>query len=216
MATELPGFYSYRGRLPHLRVAGATYFVTWRLHSGQVDLDLAERSAVVGAIRHFDHQRYELSGFVVMNDHVHLLLRPLPGFRLEGILHSLKSFTARALQKSTGRVGRVWQHESFDRVIYSEEEYVEKLGYIANNPRKRWPEAGPYPWVWVAGEGRTPLTGVRPSWEVSRAGLCAGRPSDRSNSDLSAIPEEGAGELQESEEVDGLLVVADQQRPALG
>lgn len=160
MAAELPSFYTYRRRLPHLRVGGATYFVTWRLHSGQVDLDVAERSAVVEAIRHFDRQRYELSAFVVMNDHVHLLLRPLPGFRLEGILHSLKSFTARALQKSAGRVGGVWQHESFDRVIHSEEEYVEKVAYIANNPRKRWPDSTAYPWAWVAGEPSSPGEGA--------------------------------------------------------
>lgn len=152
MAKELPDFYWYRRQLPHLRVAGAAYFVTWRIHSGQADLAPVERSAVVGAIRHFDRQRYELSGFVVMNDHVHLLLRPLPGFLLEGIVHSLKSFTAWSLHRSTGRIGAVWQHESFDRVIHSDEEFLEKLAYIANNPRKRWPETSAYPWAWVAGQ----------------------------------------------------------------
>ncbi len=160
MATGLPDFYAYRRRLPHLRVAGATYFVTWRLRSGRADLDASERSAVVEAVLHFDRQRYELFAFVVMNDHVHLLLRPLPGFRLEGILHSLKSFTARALQRSAGRIGSVWQDESFDRVIDSEEEYVEKLGYIANNPCKRWPETTTYPWAWVIGESARPGEGA--------------------------------------------------------
>ncbi|MBM3271157.1 MAG: transposase [Candidatus Sericytochromatia bacterium] len=150
MAADLPGFYAYRRRLPHFRAAGATYFVTWRLYPGQPDLDSGERSAVVLAVRHFDGQRYDLSGFVVMNDHVHLLLRPQAGFTLERILHSLKSFTARTLQKTTGRVGRIWQDESFDRVVRSEDEYLEKLEYVVNNPRKRWPETTVYPWVWVA------------------------------------------------------------------
>lgn len=56
MAAQLPDFYAHRRRSPHFRVASATCFVTWRLHSRQVYVDVAERSVVVAAIRHFDRQ----------------------------------------------------------------------------------------------------------------------------------------------------------------
>jgi hypothetical protein len=29
---------------------------------------------------------------------------------------------------------------------------LEKVTYVANNPRKRWPEIAQYPWVWVRGD----------------------------------------------------------------
>jgi REP element-mobilizing transposase RayT len=148
MGSKQSDTYFYRGRLPHWRMRGAAYFVTWRLHPSQPELGLAERSVVAAAVRHFDAERYELYAFVVMNDHVHVLLRPLAPFSLESILHSLKSYSARVLQKAPGRAGRIWQPESFDRVILSEQEFLQKARYIADNPYKRWPDLGSYDWVW--------------------------------------------------------------------
>ena len=89
----------YRRRLPHLRVDGAIYFVTWRVQSGQPDLSDGERDEVVAAIRAFDGDRHVLHAYVVMNDHVHVILEPLSDFRLEAILHARKSFTANRLQR---------------------------------------------------------------------------------------------------------------------
>lgn len=34
------------------------------------------------------------------------------------------------------RKGKVWQNESYDRVIRNEDEFLEKLKYIANNPTR--------------------------------------------------------------------------------
>ena len=138
----------YRRQLPHWRQDQATYFVTWRLARGQQELDASERNLVVEAMKRFDGQRYELAAYVVMDDHVHALLAPLGGFELEGILHSWKSFTARQMQRSHGRVGRVWQDEYFDRIVRDDKEFVQKLNYIVANPWKRWPEMDEYSWVW--------------------------------------------------------------------
>ena len=147
-----PAFYMYRRRLPHWRLGGATYFGTWRLQRGQPDLTPAERTLVVSAIKHFEHERYELTAFVVMNDHVHVLVTPLGAHGLEDITHSWKSYTTHCFQQRTGRHGSVWLDESFDRVVRDEAELWEKVEYILNNPRKRWPEITEYPWVWAQGQ----------------------------------------------------------------
>ena len=144
----------YRRRLPHWRLSGATYFVTWRLQRGQPDLTPAERTVVVSAIKHFEHQRYELTAFVVMNDHAHVLVTPLGEHALADITHSWKSYTTHCFQQRTGRQGSVWLVESFDRVVRDEAELLEKVEYILNNPRKRWPEITEYPWVWAQGQER--------------------------------------------------------------
>ena len=146
-----PLFYAYRRRLPHWRLTGATYFVTWRLACGQQDLTPSERTLLVQALKHFEHQRYELAAYVVMNDHVHVVVMPLAEHRLEEIVRSWKSYTARTFQRETGRCGNVWLVESFDRIVRDDAELLEKAQYILNNPRKRWPEVMEYPWVWVLG-----------------------------------------------------------------
>jgi REP element-mobilizing transposase RayT len=144
-----PEFWRYFGHLPHWRLTGAIYFATWKLHKVQTDLVPDERDQIVMALRHFDGDRYQLLGFVVMNDHVHVLVQPLRGAALERILHSWKSFTARQFQRAGGRKGAVWQKESFDRIVRNEAELWEKAAYILGNPRKRWPGITDYAWVWL-------------------------------------------------------------------
>jgi REP element-mobilizing transposase RayT len=137
----------YRRKLPHWRLHGAIYFVTWRLHTSQPELAAEARAVVFDAIRHFNEDRYVLFAYVVMNDHVHVLVKPRNNYPLYTIMHSWKSFTAHQLQRQFGRQGAVWQEEYFDRIVRDEDELLQKAQYILNNPRKRWPQFGEYPWV---------------------------------------------------------------------
>jgi len=110
-----------------------------------------ECDRMVAAVRHFDRQRYDLFAFVVMNDHVHVLVQPRADSPLESILHSWKSFTARDFQRHRGRFGAVWQDESFDRIVRDENEFWQKIEYIQGNAAKRWAEFRDraYPWTWL-------------------------------------------------------------------
>jgi len=138
----------YRRKLPHWRVDDVTYFVTWRLASGQHELDSGERDLVVNAMKRFDGERYQLVAYVVMDDHAHALITPLTTYRLQDILHSWKSFTAHQMQRGHKRFGLVWQHEYFDRIVRDEKELLQKLDYLLRNPWKRWPSLEGYTWVW--------------------------------------------------------------------
>lgn len=139
----------YRRRLPHWRLSGSTYFVTWRLHGSQSELAPDERSVAVSAIQYFDRQRYEVFAYVVMDDHVHVLVRPHGAHRLQDIVHTWKSYTARRLQREYGRQGAVWQDEYLDRIVRDDAELVQKGEYILNNPFNRWPDIVEYRWVGV-------------------------------------------------------------------
>ena len=136
----------YTRRLPHWRAAGAIYFVTWCVDRGRPDLDGAERDQVLASLRHFMRVRYDLYAAVVMNDHVHVLVRPRPNVALERIVRSWKSYTARHFHR---RSGRVWQPEHWDRIVRDARELEELVHYIANNPFQRWPEIESYPWLWL-------------------------------------------------------------------
>jgi putative transposase len=139
----------YRRRMPHWRLFGSVYFITWRLTFSQPELTASERSVIMSALRHFEGSRYELFACVVMDDHVHVLVKLLENNQVERIVHSWKSFTAHKFQKEFGRKVPIWQEEYFDRIVRDEKEFLDKAQYILNNPWKRWPEMEEYPWVWV-------------------------------------------------------------------
>ena len=134
--------------MPHWRLAGSVYFVTWRLAPSQAELSAEERGVIMAALRYFDGSRYELYACVVMPDHVHVLVKPLEKHILQDIVHSWKSFTAHQFRRDFGRKVGIWQEEYFDRIVRDEREFLDKAQYIINNPLKRWVEMEEYPWVW--------------------------------------------------------------------
>ena len=137
-----------RRNLPHWTPARATYFITWRLHRAQSCLSDVERDLVVNIFKHDDGSRYHLHAWVVMDDHVHLLVTPISDNSLSSLLHSWKSFSANRLQRLHNRRGRVWQDESYDRFVRELDEAQRYARYIVQNPVKRWPHATtPYLWV---------------------------------------------------------------------
>src|SRR5215813_310593 len=137
--------YSYRRNLPHWRSLEATYFVTWRLASGQPGLLPQDRDLVMDALEKFDSERYELLAYVVMDDHVHVIVRPLPPHRLEHIVHSWKSFTAHRIRREGHRRRQVWQDEYFDRIVRDERELSRRLGtsgQIRGSAGRTWRATG--------------------------------------------------------------------------
>ena len=103
-----------------------------------------------------DHTRkMTLHVAVVMPEHVHLLLTPMHGARgwpipLSKILQLIKGTSARSVNRLLGREGFLWQDESFDHVLRSEESFQEKVDYVRQNPVRRGLARTPeeYPWLW--------------------------------------------------------------------
>jgi REP element-mobilizing transposase RayT len=98
--------------------------------------DPANRAIVDNALRHFDGQKVDLAAFVVMPNHVHILFRLRPGQKLEDVIHSWKSFTAKGLNRRLGRNGPLWQEDYWDRMIRNPRHLQACLGYIRDNPSK--------------------------------------------------------------------------------
>jgi REP element-mobilizing transposase RayT len=96
-------------------------------------------------LRHFDRIRYHLYAWCVMPNHVHVLFRLLAGCELAEVLHTWKSYSAKNANRLLKRTGRFWQHEYYDHLIRSEEEFYRTVTYILDNPKK----AGLHGWRWV-------------------------------------------------------------------
>jgi hypothetical protein len=63
----------------------------------------------------------------------------------------LKGTSARSVNKLLNSSGPVWQEESFDHVLRSQESFEEKLEYIRQNPVRRGLVRKPedYKWLWL-------------------------------------------------------------------
>ncbi|WP_372794771.1 primosomal protein N', partial [Pontiella sp.] len=113
-------------------------FQNW-LDQGMGSCILAQpalKKVVEDALKHFDGDRYRLREYVVMPNHVHLLISPLGDHLLSDILHSLKSFTANEMNKHLAeKLEPVWQHESFDHIVRSPEQAERIRKYIRDNPK---------------------------------------------------------------------------------
>jgi REP element-mobilizing transposase RayT len=139
----------YRNHLPHWRLECSTYFVTWRLNPGQADLSELEQGMIAASIRFFDRARYVLDAFVIMNDHLHIVLAPKDQWKLESLVYSLKRFTATRMVTEFGRKAPVWQREYYDHIIRNQADWEEKVGYILTNPQRRWGDIKDYKWVYL-------------------------------------------------------------------
>ena len=122
--------------LPHLSMEGATYFVTFRLLEG-LSLTDEERSTVLEAILHWHLKRCVIYGAVVLDNHAHMIVRPLPQHTLSGLMHSIKGFTAREINRARGRTGPLWQDENFDHIIRNFAWLTRFVYYMCDNPVKR-------------------------------------------------------------------------------
>jgi REP element-mobilizing transposase RayT len=104
---------------------------------------------VANAIRFFDGQRYVLKAWVVMPNHVHAVLWPMPNHNLSRIVQSWKRYTSREANKLLHRTGETfWQPEAFDHWIRNDEEHARCCRYVIFNPVKARLCAAPEDWRW--------------------------------------------------------------------
>ncbi len=106
-----------------------------------------------------------LLGYVVMPEHVHLVIVPPEDVELGPLVGELKRITARDSQKLlkssesdlyarllVPRDGKektaVWQRRCFDHNCRTEESVWEKVNYCHNNPVKRGLVRQPAGWKW--------------------------------------------------------------------
>jgi REP element-mobilizing transposase RayT len=112
---------------------------------GECLLARPEVSAVVEeALHFFDGERYWLGDYVIMPNHVHVLVSAGGADSLSKTLHSWKSFTATRINQLLGRSGAFWQDESFDHIVRNEGELQATQRYIWDNPHAAALKAGTF------------------------------------------------------------------------
>ena len=103
---------------------------------------------------HFDGEKYKIIAYVVMPNHVHILIQVFKGVLLSSIVHSWKSYTSKAIMKlvveNAGEppVLPIWQAEYWDRYIRNQKHFDAAIEYINQNPVKAGLVQKPEQWLW--------------------------------------------------------------------
>ncbi len=92
-----------------------------------------------------------LYAFTIMPNHVHLLLRPLEHngvqISLSSIIKTFKGVTARLINLALHREGTLWFREYFDHWVRSQQELINVIEYIRNNPVQAGLAKDPRHWL---------------------------------------------------------------------
>jgi putative transposase len=87
-----------------------------------------------------------ITGYVVMPEHVHLLIGEPERAKLSVAIQMLKQITSQKLHSKPQP--RLWQVRYYDFPVWSEAKRIEKLRYMHRNPVKRGLVANLEDWKW--------------------------------------------------------------------
>ena len=99
---------------------------------------------VANSLRHFDEDRYLLTDFVIIPNHVHLLAAFPDESSMLKQCESWKHYTATQINRELGRSGRFWQQDGFDHLVRTEEQFRYLRGYVQENPSRAGLMIGEY------------------------------------------------------------------------
>ena len=102
---------------------------------------------------HFDGDRYRLLAWVVMPNHVHLLVE-IWQVPQSDLVRDWKGYTAHRINRLLGTNGTLWQADYWDRYIRDEEHFRKAIRYIEANPVKAALVHAPAEWEWSSARFR--------------------------------------------------------------
>lgn len=80
---------------------------------------------------------YNISSFVIMPDHVHIIIQPILEDTISDIMKNIKGSFSRFYNKINNSSGSVFQKGYYDTIIRDEKQLYEIMEYIHNNPVKK-------------------------------------------------------------------------------
>lgn len=99
-----------------------------------------------------DKKRYQLLAWVIMPNHVHVLIEQQDGWPLSKIVQSWKRHTSRTIHLldagSPSCTRPLWQRDYWDRYIRNPEHFAKTKHYIENNPVNAGLVKPPVDWQW--------------------------------------------------------------------
>ena len=123
------------------------HFITFSCYRRQPFLDCARTRNLFESALERTRLGYQffVTGYVVMPEHVHMLVSEPRRSTLASAIQALKQSVARRL---VARDEHFWQMRYYDFNVWSEKKCIEKLRYIHRNPVARGLVQRPEDWAW--------------------------------------------------------------------
>jgi len=109
--------------------------------------DLCKQIVLDGLRHNAVAHGFDLLAYVIMPDHLHLLVQPQGDSNISRFMASFKKHTARCINEHLGRKGAVWRKEFYDHMMRSYEHLDELVRYIHDNPVRRGLAASADEWA---------------------------------------------------------------------
>jgi putative transposase len=123
-------------KLKRIILPNYCYFVTTAVKDREKILINETICSLILADLEFYRNKYvfKLHGYVIMPDHLHLLLSLSEHVNISQVMHDFKSHTSQEINNILKRQGALWQEGFYDHVIRDEEDYKKRIGYVHKNP----------------------------------------------------------------------------------
>jgi putative transposase len=124
---------------PHnIKASSRTFFVTTKTSMGKCLLQ-SERNAylLIDVLRtNVKAKKFQIHDFVIMPDHIHLLITVGEGVTIERAVQLIKGGFSYRLKKEFGYPQEVWHRGFADEHVNDRETFLAYRDYIAQNPVK--------------------------------------------------------------------------------
>ncbi len=156
----------------HRTAPGSSYFVTTRCWQGRSVFQVPELAGtLIRTILHYrERKAFLLHEFVVMPNHLRILLTPFANTTLEKAIQLIKGGSSHAIHGDTGRKMFIWQEGFFDWTIRSLADWRAKAEYIRCNPVRATLVARPEDWLYSSASGHYALDAIPARYLNSASG----------------------------------------------
>lgn len=141
----------------HLGTARFVTFICYRRHR-YLDDSFARRTVIAELSSLREEHQIKILGYVIMPEHVHLVLWPPDEVRLGPVIGQLKGRISKKILSQHNRHGSVlkrndgspavWQRRCYDHNCRLPKIVIEKINYCHNNPVTRRLSKTPDDWAW--------------------------------------------------------------------
>ena len=142
-------------RLTHRTAPGCTYFVTTKTWENRAIFQVTENAEILirCMLEYRDRGAYLLHEFVLMPNHLHLLLTPGDETSLEKAMQLIKGGSSYRIRQQRENKIQIWASGFHEATIRDEEDFEARRRYIRMNPVEAGMVALPEDWVYGSASG---------------------------------------------------------------
>ncbi len=173
----------------HNTAPGTSYFITTKCWQGRRIFQVPENAGILLKTLYHYRERlaYQLHEFVLMPDHLHVILTPGPTTSLEKAMQLIKGGASHEIHKERNQRMEIWQQGFYDWTIRNLADWRTKVNYIHMNPVRTKLVERPEDWPYSSASGKFTLDPI-PARYLQLASGAKAQPIPAATSELKLRP----------------------------